>query len=554
MAAEISCLEIYCTQILDGHITACEKMKRVSDRLLRQIDNPGQFHFDIDIAYHHIDFIEKFCKVPSGRIGRPLKLELFQKARLEAVFGFVDDDNLRQYNEVLIIEGRKNGKTTECAAVELDLLVNDHEGSPQIYNVATKLDQAKLGFDACNKMRLQSPLLKKHIRKRQADLYFSKNMGFIKAIASDEDTMDGLDVHGAVIDELGAIKKRELYDVIKQGMASRAQPLLFCISTNGFTRQSIFDAQYDYAADWLSGKIKTDRFLAFIYELDDYTEWTDPDMWIKANPGLGTIKSWDFQSQNVEKAKVDDTYRPTVLVKDFNMKQTSTAAWLRYEDLNNEETFDLKEMGFRYGIGGMDAADSVDLSAARMLCKRRDDDKLYFTSMYWIPQRKLDEMKGRHHPDDAPYDTWVLRDLMRVCPGNVVNKRVFLDWFIEMRDEYDIYPLYIGYDPWHIDESLLELFKSEFGAGCMIPIRQGVATLSQPMKDLAAEYQAHRIVYNNNPIDKWCLANTYTKTDINGNIQPDKGQSATKRIDGTAAQLDAFVVYKDKQDELESYL
>ena len=221
--------EKYFTSIAEGKITACEKMRKVSDNLMEAYMNPGEFHFDIDIANRHIEFIERFCKLPTGKLGQPLRLELFQKARFQAIFGFVDDNDLRQYNEVLIIEGRKNGKTTETAAVELDMLVNDREGSPQIYNVATMLDQAKLGFNAADKMRRQSPLLKKHIVKRAADLYCSLNMGFIKALASNVDSLDGLDTHCGVIDELAAIKNRDIYDLVKQSMGAREQPLLFCI-------------------------------------------------------------------------------------------------------------------------------------------------------------------------------------------------------------------------------------------------------------------------------------------------------------------------------------
>ena len=166
----------------------------------------------------------------------------------------------------------------------------------------------------------------------------------------------------------------------------------------------------------------------------------------------------------------------------------------------------------------------------------------------------MDEINNRHHPDDAPYELWESRGLLTVVPGNKVNKRVFLDWFIDLRDTYDIYPLKIGFDPWHIDDSLLNMFYNEFGKDVMIPVRQGVATLSAPMKDLKAEFQAHRIVYNNNPIDKWCLLNTYAKTDINGNIQPEKGNAAKNRIDGTAAALDAYVVYLNNQEEYESLM
>ena len=198
--------ELYFSQIYDGKINSSEKMKRQSERLLNQYACPGEFHYDYDIAQKHIEFMERFCKLPTGRIGQPLKLELFQKARFQAIFGFVDDNNLRQYNEAMIIEGRKNGKTTEMAAVELDMLCNDGEGSPQIYNIATMLDQAKLGFNAAHKMAMQSPMLSNHIKKRAADLYFRYNMGYIKALASNSNSLDGLDVHCAVIDELAAIK------------------------------------------------------------------------------------------------------------------------------------------------------------------------------------------------------------------------------------------------------------------------------------------------------------------------------------------------------------
>lgn len=548
--------ERYFTQIYDGKITACVKIRKISERLLNDFAKPGKYHFDEKIASRHIEFIEKFCRVPSGKLGAPLKLELFQKARYEAIFGFVDDNNLRQYNEVNIVEGRKNGKTTECAAVELDTLINDGEGAPQIYNVATKLDQAKLGFVATEKMMRQSPLLSKHLRKRASDIYFPANMGFIKALASNTNSLDGLDVHVAVIDELAAIKNRDLYDLIKQAMGARSQPLLLTISTNGFIRNGIFDAQYEYASGVIDGSIQDEHFLPLIYELDSPTEWTNEDCWIKANPGLGTIKSFDYLRQMVEKAQSDATFKATVMIKDFNIPQTSNTAWMPYEDLNNEELIP-KDAVFRYCIGGMDAADSVDLNAAKAICKRKGDDKLYIKSMYWLPQSVVDEYEQtgrRAGRDSVPYQLWAEKGLLRLCEGSRVDKRVFLDWFMELRDKEDIYPMYIGYDPWHIDDSLLRQFKNEFGKASMIPIRQGVYTLSQPMKDLAAEFKEHKIIYNNNPIDKWCLINTGTKVDVNGEIQPIKGIARTQRIDGAMALIDAYTVYKSKRDEYESVI
>ncbi len=541
--------ENYFTAITDGKITACEKMKRQADKLLKQYACPGEFHFDADAAKRHVEFIEKFCKLPTGKIGTPLKLELFQKARLQAIFGFVDDDGMRQYNEVMIIEGRKNGKTTETAAIETDMLVNDGEGAPQIYNIATMLDQAKLGFNAAHKMIKQSPALRKHIKKRSADLYFSHNMGFIKALASNSNSLDGLDVHCAVIDELAAIKNRDIYDLIKQAMGARRQPLLFCITTNGFIRNGIFDSQYEYARKLIYGEEENKRFLPFIYELDDVSEWCNEAAWIKANPGLGAIKSVDYMRQMVEKATIDPSFKPTVLVKDFNIPQTNEAAWLNFEDLNNEQLFDMK---FDYCIGGFDAADSVDLNAAKAICMRPGDDKIYVKQMYWLPQAAVDKYSNegkRQGRDNAPYELWISQGYLRTYPGAKCDKRIFLEWFKELRDEEELYAMYIGYDPWHIDDSLLREFQTEFGKNSMIPVRQGVATLSQPMKDLAADFKAHNIIYNNNPIDKWCLINTNVKTDINGNIQPIKGLDPRERIDGTMALLCAYTVLLDKKDK-----
>ena len=543
-------LELYFTAILDGKIPACRRMKQVAELLLENLACPGEFHFDEDTAARHIDFIELFCKTPTGKLGTPLRLQLFQRARLQAVFGFVDDNDLRQYQEVLIVEGRKNGKTTETASIEIDLLVNDGEGAPQIYNLATKREQAALGYDAVVKMVRQSPHLSRYLRKRVADIYCPANLGFIKPLASNTSSLDGLDVHAATIDELSAIKNRDLYDLVKQGMGARSQPLLFCISTNGFIRNGVFDAQFQYACDVLDGKATNRRFLPFLYTLDSPEEWDDPRCWEKANPGLGTIKSRDYLEQMVQKAKDDPAFKPTVMVKDFNMPQTSESAWLRWEELDHDGRW-VGLIKFGYCIGGFDAADTTDLNAAKAICMRPDDPNIYVRSMYWLPQAVLDrqaEEGSRRERDNAPYSLWVDQGLMRTCPGNKCDKRIFLDWFKELRDQEDLYVQFIGYDPWHIDDTLLREFKAEFGPNSMVPVRQGPLTLSQPMKDLRADFQGHRIIYDDNPIDKWCLANTQIKTDVNGNIQPVKALDSRNRIDGTVALLCAYTVLQDKKD------
>jgi len=544
--------EKYFGSILDGKLVACDKMKRISEILIEQYLTPNEFHFDSDIANNKIKFIEKFCKQPSGEIGKPLKLELFQKARLQALFGFVDDNNLRQYNECLIIEGRKNGKTTETAAVELTLLLADGEGSPQIYNLATMLEQAKLGFNAAHKMIMQDATLRDFIRKRASDLYCEENFGFIKALASNTNSLDGLDVHGAVIDELAAIKDRDIYDLIKQAMGARKQPLLFTITTNGYVREGIFDAQYEYATNVLNGTVRNKRFLPFIYELDNPDEWTDENAWIKANPGLDTIKSRIYLREMVQKAKDDASFKPTVLVKDFNIPQSGSTTWLPFEWVVNESTYTMEEISHSYAIGGCDLSSVYDLTCATLIIRKPGKDDIYVLQKYFIPQKKIDENLGSD-VKQVPYKLWAEQGWIEINEGAQVDYSKVTAWFVEMVQKYDIRPLWICYDRALAGYWQEEMIESGFE---MEKTAQGAFTWSQPMKELGCALQDHRINYNNNPILRWCLANTGVKSlnkDGIESIQPVKIQK-DRRIDGMVSLLNAYVGYTKHREEYMPYV
>ena len=544
--------EEYFGKIVDGKIIACDKMRRISELLLERYLAPDEFHFDADIARRHTRFIETFCKLPSGAVGQPLKLELFQKARLQALFGFVDDNDLRQYNECLIIEGRKNGKTTETAAVEIDMLIDDKEGAPQIYNIATMRDQARLGFNAAVKMIRQSPQLSANVRKRTSDLYFDGNFGFIKALASNSNSLDGLDVHCAVIDELSAIKNRDIYDLIKQAMGARRQPLLFCITTNGYVREGIFDAQYKYASDILNGTIKNPRFLPFIYELDSPDEFDDERCWVKANPGLDTIKSRAYLREMVQKAKDDPSFKPTVMVKDFNIPQSGSTTWLPFESVVNESTFEMSKVSHSYAIGGCDLSSVYDLTCATLVIRKPNDDTVYVLQKYFIPQRKLDENLGSD-AKQVPYKLWNEQGWIEINEGAQVDYSLVTKWFVEMVEKYDIRPLWICYDRALSGYWVPEM--EEYGFE-MEKTAQGPFTWSQPMKELGCVLQEHKVIYNNNPILRWCLANTGVKAlnkDGIETIQPVKLQQ-DRRIDGMVSLLNAWVGYVKHMDEYGPYV
>ena len=446
--------------------------------------------------------------------------------------------------------------TAIASGIELDMTANDGEGAPEVYNVATARDQAAKGFDNCQRMVKTSPQLAKHIRKRVNDLYCDLNMGIIRALSANTNHLDGFDISCAIIDELAAMKNRDLYDLVIQGISARRQPLVLQITTNGFVRGGIFDAQYEYASKWLDGKAegeKADRFIAFIYELDEREEWQDEDCWIKANPGLGTIKSIDKLRANVSKAKDDPTFLPTLLVKDFNLVENQSTAWLNWSEIHNDATFDIDELGIKYWICGVDASDTTDLTAACLLGMRPGDSNIYALHMAWIPERSLQmaEQEGRRGgKDGVPYDMWIARGLMKTDPNPIIDKRVVLDWLEDLRREHGIYAIACGYDPWHMrDAPTVDAYTGYFGRDNFIKVIQGAQTLSMPMKEIKALYKENRIVDNSNPIAEWCRSNVMVRTDANGNIAPDKKNSDPRnRIDAWAAEIDAFVTLREQMD------
>lgn len=532
-------IRIYWGKIQSSEIVACKRLRQQYQKLIDELDNPRDpWVFDLEKANQPIEFIERFCKHSKGKwIGKPVKLELFQKAKIQAVYGFVHKGTgLRRCREAFTLVARKNGKSTEKAATGNYMLVGDGEGGAEVYSVATKKDQARIVFTEAVNMVAQSPPLGRHVKKRKTDLYFPVTFSKFEPLASDSNSLDGLNVHYGIMDELHAIKDRNLYDVIKQAMSAREQPILDMITTAGFVRECIFDSIYDYACNVLDGTIEDERFLAFIYELDDRSEWTDFRMWEKANPGLGTIKSYEELAANVERAKNDPDFLPTVLTKDFNVRDTVAGTWLTFDAINNDETFTMDEIAGCYAVSGSDLSSTTDLSCATLLIMKAGSEKKYALQQYFLP---ADLLEQRVKEDKIPYDKWAARGLLTLCEGNKVDYSDVTAWYVRMLEEYDIRPLWNGYDPWNSQYWVQEMVTHGFE---MEIVRQGSQTLSQPMKEMGADLAAKRINYNNNPILKWCLTNTSVKRDDNDNIRPVKGQNQRQRIDGAVSLLIAYTV------------
>lgn len=552
-------IRAYWAAIERGDVVVGDKIRRTYAHLVSKLDTDADgYHYSPARAAHVIDFIERYCHHSKGKVGgQPVRLELWEKAMLAAIFGFVDMDGNRQYREALLIVGKKNGKSLLASAVGLYLMIGDGEPGPEVYAVATKRDQAKIIWQEAKRMVRKSPALLKRIKTLTHELTSEAfNDGVFKPLASDSDTLDGLNVHGVLMDEIHQWKDgRALYNIMADGTTAREQPLVFITSTAGTVREDIYDDRYEYAARIINGYgdpkgAHDPHFIAFVYELGARREWTDPNCWAKANPGLGTIKNRKQLADKVARAQANPKEVKNLVCKEFNIRETTTEAWLTFEELNNTACYDLAELQPRYGVGGVDLSATTDLTAAAVIFQVPNDPHYYVRMMFWLPEALLEQ---RVNEDKIRYDLWVDEGYVRLCQGNKINYHDVVQWFVEVQEQEDIYLPWIGYDSWSATYFVDELTDT-FGPSCPEPVIQGKKTLSAPMHALGADLAAKLVVYNNNPVLKWCLANTSYDEDKNGNWQPCKSTKPTRRIDGAAALLDAYTVLGRHLEEYQSMI
>ena len=556
----ISYIEEYYKWICDNPDRVCDKVKKIYKKLVKDVKTPKKvsfynkstgetethtYIFDIKKAHRPINFIERICKQSKGKwSGKSLKLELFQKAFIEALFGFVDKDTgLRKYKKAILFVARKNGKSVLDSAIATYMLTRDNEGGAEIYSVATKKEQAKIVWEESRKMIRKSPILAKAIRCLIGGIYYDSKDSYFRALASDSNSLDGLNAHLVIADELHAWKDKNLLDVMYDSMSARTQPLLLETSTMGTIRQNVFDIEYDYASHVIDGTVQDETLLPIIYELDKESEWVNESSWYKANPALGVIKSLKDLREKVDRAKANPIELVNLLCKDFNIRQNGLNAWLSFDDLNNERIYsDWKDT---YCIAGVDLSSTTDLTCATLLGVKNKEIRV--KQMYWIPSNSLEK---KVIDDKIPYDKWLKAGWLRLSGNSKIDYHDVTNWFLEEVKDNDLRPLYVGYDSWNAQFWCDEMKNYGFN---MVEVRQGAKTMSNPMKQMKADLIDKKINYNNNPILKWCLSNTIVKMDSNENIQPDKEKSR-QRIDGAVSLIDAYCIFCDKQQEYLNYI
>jgi len=541
----------YYQKVMSNEIIAGEELKNTLRRLMDDMVDP-RYDFDEKPGNLRINFIETFCKhTKSPFNGQPFILELWEKAVIQTAYGFkIAETGLRRFNEVILLIARKNGKTTFIAGIDLAEFFLS-KGGVDIVCASNTSEQANILFEEINNMREHSPALsnEKRSKKNIFFIYSPKTKNKIKKLSAQSRNKDGYNIEVGCIDEVHEMTDSKVYDAIKQSQSTKKEPLIFIITTEGTTVGGFLDNKLDYARKMLKGEITDERVLPWLYTQDNTQEiYDDPKYWQKSNPSIGVVKLPSYLEDVMNKSKNDHSTRVTMLCKDFNIKQVDQGAWLSFDDLNNETKYELSSLKNSYAIGGVDLSSTTDLTAAILVIQKKDDNKKYVLAHFFMPS---DVVKKRMEEDNVPYDIWIKRGFITLTEGSQNDFSLVTQWFMKVIQEHQIRPLWVGFDPWNSQYWIKEMEDLGFN---MEKVRQGVYSLSEPMKQLEADLKNKMINYDNNPILKWCLSNTQAKVDLNGNIQPSKLNSKYKRIDGTVALIIAYAVLNRYKIDFENML
>ena len=547
----MNCLVEYYQEIEKGNILVGEELNKQLYTLILDLDN-SRYIFDEKPGDLRISFIETFCKhTKSPFNGMPFILELWEKAIIQTAYGFkMADTGLRRFNEVILLIARKNGKTTFVAGLDIAEFFLSR-GGVDIICASNTTEQANILFEEINNMREQSPSLSKETRSKKNIFYIysPKTKNKIKKLSAQSRNKDGYNIEVGCIDEVHEMTDSKVYDAIKQSQSTKKEPLIFIITTEGTTVGGFLDSKLDYSRKMLKGEIQDERVLPWLYTQDSVNEiYEDKKTWQKSNPSIGVVKLNNYLEDVMNKSKHDLSTRVTMLCKDFNIKQADSGSWLNFDDLNNDETYNIDDLRDSYAIGGVDLSSTTDLTAAILVIQKKESNKKFVLAHFFMPSEVLQK---RITEDNVPYDIWVKRGLVTLTEGNQNDFSLVTQWFMKMIQTYGIRPLWVGFDPWNSQYWIKEMEDLGFN---MEKVRQGIYSLSEPMKQLEADLKNSLVNYNNNPILKWCLANTQAKVDLNGNIQPSKLNSKYKRIDGTVALIIAYAVLNRYKLDYENML
>jgi len=532
----------YYQAIKDGSIVVGRWILLLYEYIIKGLETKS-FFYAPKKAEQAIKFIENYCHHSKGR-NDLLKLELWQKALVSVIFGIVDENNYRQFREVVLIIARKNGKSLFAAAIMAYVSFLDGEYGAEIYCLAPKLEQAEIVYSCFWQMVLAEEDLQDKIQKRgrMSDYYIPDTNTVIKKVAFNAKKSDGFNPHLVVCDEIASWvgdPGKKQYEVMKSALGARKQPLLMSCTTSGYVNEGIYDELFKRGTRFLLGDSKETRLLPVFYVIDDEEKWNDINELAKSNPNLGVSVSVDYMLEEIAIAEGSLSKKAEFLTKYCCIKQSSEQAWLSTKVVDGAVSKEIKPEDFRdcYAVGGIDLSQTTDLTSACVVIEKNDTE--YVISHFWLPSEKLEDAIAR---DDIPYKEMIERGFLSVSGEGFVDYNDVFMWFMELVQEYRIMPLVIGYDRYS-SQYLVQQMKND-GGFLMDDVYQGW-NMTPAINKLEGELKEKRIRIGDNTLLRVHLLDVALQRDRMTKRVKIVKLNDSSHIDGVAALLDALIV-KDK--------
>jgi phage terminase large subunit-like protein len=465
--------------------------------------------------------------------GRPFIPEPWQEHCLIApLFGWYRDNGKRRFNTGYVEMARKNGKTSLCAVFALQGLIADGEQGAEVYAAATMKDQATIMFTDSKHMLAQSPYLLKRVQPWKHSITCPSLNGTYKPLASDSDTLDGLNISRCLVDELHKHKTRHLWDVLTTSTGARKNPLVLSITTAGYDRSTICWENHEYTRKVCEGVLIDDSWFGFIASADPEDDPFDPRTWAKANPNLDIAINSDYLAQEARKAKESPSYENTFRRLHLSQWTEQSIRWLPMHAWDDcKAGFGEEDLYGEPCFAGLDLASTRDVNSLVLYFPESHRVLPYF----WVPKESHDEAAAR---DRRQVLNWVERELIRTTEGNTTDYATIVRDICELATQFDIQML--GYDPWGPANAMVQTLQAEgFPLEKLEKYRQSLAELASPTKELERLVIGGMLQQNENPVLRWMASNVTVKQDESGNIRPDKGKSSDK-IDGIVALIMAL--------------
>jgi phage terminase large subunit-like protein len=525
----------YGRDVLSGKIKTGKLARLAVERHYRDLeDGPRRGLYFCEDSARRALLMFSYLKHSKGEwAGQPIVLSPWQAWVIACVFGWKHEDtDKRRFRTVYEEIARKNGKTTKLSGIGLYGLTKDNEGGPEIYSAATKRDQARILFEESRRMVKQSKPLRKRLDDQQHKISYPRNFGKFEPLSADGQTMDGLNPHFALVDELHAHKTPEVWDVLKSALGARSQPLIWAITTAGFNKNGICYEVRDYAIKVLTGVIDDDSFFAIIYTLNEGDDWQDEANWIKANPNLGVSVKLEYLREQARQAAIMPTAKVNFLTKHLNIWVTGATLWC-----NVERWRQCKAQYMGWGMEtpaevylGLDLSSVSDIASIGGIAIM-DDGRWRVFGKHYLPEDAVDNGLRK---TTVPFKQWHEQGYLTLTPGNVLD----YDWIKAdiqiMLAELPVKE--IAFDRWNSSQLVNDLMKEN---APMVAFGQGFASMNAPMKELERRYLSGEIEHNDNPVLNWAMSNLVAEQDPAGNIKPAKNKSSEK-IDPAVALIMAI--------------